>query len=229
MRVSELAELAGVTVRTVRYYHQVGALPEPPRRSNGYRDYTADHLVTLLRISQLTSSGLSLAQAGAVAADSGSSFTEEALDEVDRALEAKIAALTEQRKRLARARSGDHIGLSRAAAAMSLTPADTPVAIVIAHLYRHHPQTDVLADALDDPQVRPALASLQERFDAIDETTTDGELAQLMAQAQSLVAEVADGLPSLTEGQLEVILDLADGDLNDRQKDFMRREVRPPS
>lgn len=229
MRVKELAELAGVTVRTIRYYHQVGALPEPSRQSNGYRDYTADHLVALLRISQLTSSGLSLAQAGAAVAGSDSSFTEEALDDVDRALEAKIAALTEQRERLARARSGHHIGLSRAAAALSLAPADIPVAIVIAHLYRHHPQTEVLADALDDPQMQPAFASLQERFDAIDETTTDGELAHLMAQAQSLVAEVADELPSLTEEQLEVILDLAEGDLNDRQKDFMRREVRPPS
>lgn len=117
MRISELAELAGVTVRTVRYYHQTGALPEPPRRSNGYRDYTADHLVALLRISQLTSSGLSLAQAGIVAADSDSSSAEEALDDVDRALETKIAALTEQRERLARARAGHHVGLSRSSCA----------------------------------------------------------------------------------------------------------------
>lgn len=229
MRIAELAELAGVTVRTIRYYHQVGALPEPPRRSNGYRDYTADHLVALLRISQLTSSGLSLAQAGAVAADSGSSSTEEALDEVDRVLEAKIAALTEQRERLARARAGRHVGLSRAAAALSLTSADIPVAIAIAHLYRDHPQIDVFADALLDPQMRSALARLQEGFDAIDETTTDCELCQLMAQAQTLVSEVADGLPALTEEQLQVILDLAERDLNDRQKDFMRIETGPPS
>ncbi|MGC2941303.1 MULTISPECIES: MerR family transcriptional regulator [unclassified Brevibacterium] len=85
MRISELAELAGVTVRTVRYYHQVGVLAEPPRQSNGYRDYRADHLVTLLRIGQLTDSGLSLAQAGAMAADcDSSSSADEALDEVDK-------------------------------------------------------------------------------------------------------------------------------------------------
>lgn len=100
---------------------------------------------------------------------------------------------------------------------------------MIAHLYRHDPQTEVFADALHDPQMRSALVSLQERFDAIDETTTDGELGQLMAQAQSLVAEVADGMPSLTDEQLQVILDLAEHDLNDRQKDFMRSETRPPS
>ncbi|MGO2860524.1 MAG: MerR family transcriptional regulator [Brevibacterium sp.] len=229
MRISELAELAGVTVRTVRYYHQVGVLAEPPRQSNGYRDYSADHLVTLLRIGQLTDSGLSLAQAAAMAADCGSSSADEALDEVDKALEAKIAALTEQRERLARSRAGDHVGLSRAAAALSLTPADTPVAIVIAHLYRHQPQAESFAEALQDPQIRSALASLQDRFDAIDETTPDDELHRLMARAQSLVAGVTDGLPSLTEDQLQVILDLAEHDLNDRQKDFMRLEIEPPS
>lgn len=228
MRISELAELAGVTVRTVRYYHQVGVLAEPPRQSNGYRDYRADHLVTLLRIGQLTDSGLSLAQAGAMAADCDSS-SDKALDEVDKALEAKIAVLTEQRERLARSRAGDHVGLSRAAAALSLTPADTPVAIVIAHLYRHHPQAESFAEALQDPQIRSALASLQERFDAIDETTTDDELHRLMAQAQSLVAGVTDGLPPLTDDQMQVILDLAEHDLNDRQKDFMRIETEPPS
>lgn len=229
MRISELAELAGVTVRTVRYYHQAGALPEPPRRPNGYRDYTADHLVSLLRISQLTDSGLSLAQAGAVAADSDSPSTEEALDEVDRALEAKITDLTAQRERLARARAGRHVGLSRAAAALSLTPADVPVAIALAHLYRDHPQIDAFADALDDPQMRSALVRLQERFDAIDENTGDGELEELMEQAQSLVDEVAGGLPSLTEEQVQVILDLAERELNDRQKDFMRIESGPQS
>ena len=36
------------------WWSSSGALPEPPRRSNGYRDYAADHLVALLRISQLT-------------------------------------------------------------------------------------------------------------------------------------------------------------------------------
>ncbi|MFI9485381.1 MerR family transcriptional regulator [Promicromonospora sp. NPDC052451] len=221
MRISELAQLAGVTVRTIRYYHQAGVLPEPPRRPNGYRDYTADHLVAVLRINQLTDSGLTLAQAGVVAASSGSS-ADEVLDDADRALGVKITALTEQRERLARARAGHHVGLSTAAAALSLTPADTPVAIVIAHLYREHPQSDVLVEALHDPQKRSVLASLQERFEAIDESTTDGELDQLMAQAQAQFAEAPDGMPPLTEEQFQVLLDLAEHQLNDRQKSFLR-------
>lgn len=86
MRSAELAELAGVTIRTIRYYHQAGALPEPPRTSNGYRDYSAEHLVAVLKIRQLTSSGLSLAQAGEVA---HRAVDDAALDEIDRALEAQ--------------------------------------------------------------------------------------------------------------------------------------------
>ena len=100
---------------------------------------------------------------------------------------------------------------------------------MVAHLYRHQPQAERFTEALQDPQIRSALASLQERFDAIDETASDDELHQLMAQAQSLVAGAADGLPPLTDDQMQVILDLAEHDLNDRQKDFMRIETEPPS
>ncbi|MGC5617667.1 MerR family transcriptional regulator [Georgenia sp. Z1491] len=106
MRISELAELAGVTVRAVRYYHQMGALEEPPRGSNGYRDYTADHLVALLRISQLTSSGLSLAQAGVLAAEPGSSSTEEELDEAARARACQVVCVRGPGQRWGLIRSG---------------------------------------------------------------------------------------------------------------------------
>ncbi|HJF65313.1 MAG TPA: MerR family DNA-binding transcriptional regulator [Slackia equolifaciens] len=41
MRSKEVAEFAGVTVRTLRHYHQLGILPEPPRSANGYREYGA--------------------------------------------------------------------------------------------------------------------------------------------------------------------------------------------
>lgn len=227
MRISELAELAGLTVRTIRYYHQIGVLAEPPRRSNGYREYSADHLVALLRIAQLTGSGLTLAQAGDVARGSDPSSAEEALDAVDRSLEARIAVLAGQRERLARARAGGHVGLSRAAAALSLHPVDVPIAIAIAHLYRDHPQIDVLAAALRDPERRAGFRRLQERFEALDGTTTDEELAELLAAARSHVAGIGDGLPALTDGQLQVILDLADHDLTERQRDFLRRSIAP--
>ncbi|GAA3888193.1 MerR family transcriptional regulator [Streptomyces sedi] len=231
MRVGELAELAGVTVRTVRYYHQVGALPAPPRRSNGYGDYTVDHLVALLRIRQLTASGLSLTQAAGVVADSGagagsgsgSGSAEEVLDEVDRALEARIAALTEQRRRLAQARSGRHVGLSRLAAALTVRPTDIPLATLIAHLYADVPQADPLADALLTPESRAALVSLQKRFDAIDESSPDSALDALADEVRRLVAALPSDLPPVPEERNRLVLTLAERDLNERQRELVRR------
>ncbi len=43
MRISEVARLAGVTVKTVRYYESVGIVT-PVRLSNGYREYTEHDL-----------------------------------------------------------------------------------------------------------------------------------------------------------------------------------------
>ena len=35
--ISQLARHAGVTIRAVRHYHQIGLLPEPERDASGYR------------------------------------------------------------------------------------------------------------------------------------------------------------------------------------------------
>lgn len=58
----ELAELAGTTVRAVRHYHEVGLLDEPERRTNGYKQYDAAHLVRLRRIKHLRDLGFSLVE-----------------------------------------------------------------------------------------------------------------------------------------------------------------------
>ena len=62
MKSNELAKLAGVTVRTLRHYHAIGLLDEPPRQANGYRDYRPQDLLRVLRIRQLASLGFPLDQ-----------------------------------------------------------------------------------------------------------------------------------------------------------------------
>jgi DNA-binding transcriptional MerR regulator len=42
MRIGELAQAAGVTVDTIRYYERIGVIPGARRASNGYRDYAPD-------------------------------------------------------------------------------------------------------------------------------------------------------------------------------------------
>jgi Cd(II)/Pb(II)-responsive transcriptional regulator len=47
MRIGELAKRAAIKVDTIRYYEKAGLLPPPPRRLNGYRDYSSSHLERL--------------------------------------------------------------------------------------------------------------------------------------------------------------------------------------
>jgi DNA-binding transcriptional MerR regulator len=58
----EIAQLAGTTVRAVRYYHQVGLLKEPLRCRNGDEQDGVNHLVRTVRIRRLTELGFSLEQ-----------------------------------------------------------------------------------------------------------------------------------------------------------------------
>lgn len=58
--ISELAKIAGVSVRTLRYYDQIGLL-SPIRQENDYRSYGDAEVHKLQRIMLLRSCGLSLA------------------------------------------------------------------------------------------------------------------------------------------------------------------------
>jgi DNA-binding transcriptional MerR regulator len=57
--VEELAERAGVSRRTVRYYVQRGLLPPPLGLGRG-NHYTEAHLVTLVRVRELQEEGVPL-------------------------------------------------------------------------------------------------------------------------------------------------------------------------
>lgn len=113
MRSSELAQMAGVTVRTLRHYHKMGLLPEPPRRENGYREYPTAAAARLMRIKNLTSLGFPLERikamldaedAARLQAGEGDPAlaVEQALDELDAQLKARIADLQNQRRIIAR-------------------------------------------------------------------------------------------------------------------------------
>src|SRR6185369_10370734 len=60
--IGQLADYAGVTTKTVRVYHAKGLLPEPGRDSSGYRRYTAQHAVELIKIRTLADAGVPLAR-----------------------------------------------------------------------------------------------------------------------------------------------------------------------
>src|SRR5438552_17195221 len=62
--IKELAELGGVTRRTVRYYVQRGLLPTPLGTGRGPH-YTPAHLERLIHIRQLQESGVPLGELAA--------------------------------------------------------------------------------------------------------------------------------------------------------------------
>src|SRR3569832_365027 len=59
--VAELAELGGVTRRTVRYYVLRGLLPPPTGTGRG-NHYSQEHLDALLKIVELQRAGVALAE-----------------------------------------------------------------------------------------------------------------------------------------------------------------------
>ena len=60
MRIGELAEKAGVTPRTIRYYEDLGLLSPSEREGKGFRYYTEVELARLRKIDALKALGLSL-------------------------------------------------------------------------------------------------------------------------------------------------------------------------
>jgi DNA-binding transcriptional MerR regulator len=60
MRIGELAEEAGVTPRTIRYYESLGLLGPSEREGHGFRYYTETELTRLKKIDALKQLGLRL-------------------------------------------------------------------------------------------------------------------------------------------------------------------------
>jgi DNA-binding transcriptional MerR regulator len=105
VKIGEVANAAGVTVDTVRFYERVGVLPAPARTESGYRDYEAGTIERIKLTRELQGLGFTLTDAvDALAAhDAGGATCESeqwrlqaVLDRVD----AKIAELNTLRGRI---------------------------------------------------------------------------------------------------------------------------------
>lgn len=103
MNSAQLAHRAGVSVRTLRHYHQIGILAEPPRLANGYRHYGNHDLIHVLRIKRLSALGIPLSSMTELVA--GDTSGNGLLDELDRELESAIIRLNQQRQMVSRVRS----------------------------------------------------------------------------------------------------------------------------
>jgi MerR family copper efflux transcriptional regulator len=62
MRIGELAELAGISTKAIRYYEQVGILAPPARTPSGYRSYDQRALGRLEFVRAAQAVGLTLGE-----------------------------------------------------------------------------------------------------------------------------------------------------------------------
>jgi DNA-binding transcriptional MerR regulator len=110
LTIGQLAAYAGVTVRAVRHYHQIGLLPEPERDASGYRRYGATAVVSLIKIRTLASTGVPLSQIGQMLEADASTFAA-AVQRIDNELRDEIERLETSRKQIAQLAAGDSLAL----------------------------------------------------------------------------------------------------------------------
>ena len=214
MKSSEIAKLAGVSVRTLRHYHAIDLLPEPPRGENGYRDYGAGDLVRLLRIKRLSSLGFSLSRISEVLdemdahlAEAAGPNADEALDELDRELALQIERLQEQRRTIALLKREQldpdlPVRFARAAKALIGNAYDTlPVrsgdrdALLIAgHLYTEEDIVELerTVSALGEKGLIEDLHNIQTMFDELPPDATDADIDRVIDAAMEMLDPVID-------------------------------------
>lgn len=109
--IGQLAAYAGVTIKAVRHYHKRGLLEEPPRDSSGYRRYTAQHAIELVKIKTLAEAGVPLARIKELFTAEPDRFGA-AMAEIDRNLQERARELRRTRERVARLSAGDRLFVS---------------------------------------------------------------------------------------------------------------------
>ncbi len=234
LSVKEIAEIAGVTPRTVRHYHSIGVLPEPPRDGSGYRRYGGKEVIELVRITRLRALGMSLPQIAqrVGAADSDDVSLTDALGALADEFDAEIGRLVITRDRLrelARSETFDQPAeaLTRALQDQGvLRPAEhlrTGERWAAAVLDALHPEgmPGVLAQAsglFGDSTVLAALRPLRRRLRNLGPRSPDAKIAELAADvAAVLPAGDADGPFDL--GLVDLLLT---DRLNPAQQRFMQ-------
>jgi len=133
--IGEVAERAGVSVDTVRYYERRRLLPTAPRTANGYRLFTSEAIERLLFIKQAQELGFSLDEIGALLANNGHN---ECL-RVHDLITVKLVELDERLERMRGFRGKLKHYLAECEAELKKHPdsAECPVMVEIAHAKRN--------------------------------------------------------------------------------------------
>lgn len=245
MRSNEVAKLAGVTVRTLRHYHQLGLLSEPPRRANGYRDYSPADVARVLRIKRLAALGFPLSRIGDVLEEmdaEGHATSASALDELDRELALEIERLQEQRRTIAELRA-EHLDpdlpvrfarilrmLSGVDTLADARPSDRTALIVAGHLYDDEAlgELERVVERIANENLAEAMERLDEKLCALAPDAPEQERATLAAESLETLVPViacfdaANWLRPATDRE-RFLDEIAFADYNEAQQDVYGR------
>ncbi|MFJ6465153.1 MerR family DNA-binding transcriptional regulator [Streptomyces sp. NPDC091387] len=103
--IGQLARYVGVSVKTIRVYHDKGLLPEPGRDASGYRRYGARDAIELIKVRTLAEAGVPLARIRQLRSATDEEFRQ-ALREIDGELTDRIRGLRATQGRLGRLAAG---------------------------------------------------------------------------------------------------------------------------
>ncbi|TFD92102.1 MerR family transcriptional regulator [Cryobacterium lactosi] len=184
----EIAELAGTSVNTVRYYHRSGLLDEPGRTSNGYKQYGARHLVRLLQVRRLRDLGVPLAQIETVGFGGGPPTA--ALLAIDADLTASIERLQRTRAEIRATLDGSSaidVPSGFEDVASRLSDPDRSLLLVYSRLYNESAMTDVKRMIESEPEPDGASA-------AFDTLPADADDATRQLVAETLAPKIAQHL-----------------------------------
>ena len=253
MRSSEVAKLAGVSVRTLRHYHSLGLLVEPERLPNGYRNYTTADLARLLRIKRLASLGFPLARIGEILNDmdaaseelsdeKAGSVTTAALDELDRDLALQIENLKQQRQIIAQLKA-ERLSpdvpirfarilqsLAQLKGSEELSSYSRTVLVLVGHLYNEVELDELerVIDVLQDVSITKSLEELDARCAALEPDASAAMRDQFVEDALVVLTPLIAQCDAVNwtneETERDRILDSAASEgLNSAQLDVIKR------
>ena len=241
MHSNEVAKLAGVTVRTLRHYHQLGLLSEPPRQANGYRDYSPADVARVLRIKRLAGLGFPLSRIGDVLDEmdaEGNATSASALDELDRELALEIECLQEQRRTIAELRAMEQrFEVARILRMLSgvdtladARAADRTALIVAGHLYDDEAlgELERVVERISSENLVEAMEELDRRLGALTPDAPERERATLAEDSLAALTPViacfdtANWLRPPTDRE-QFLDEIAFADYNEAQQDVYGR------
>ncbi len=219
---SGIARIAGVSVRTVRYYHEIGLLPVPDRAANGYKSYGVVHLARLIRIRRLVGLGFSLATIAEM--DAAGPHAEQAFRLLDAELGERIRELQAARAELSdvfahEVGSGLPPGFTTEEVPADLTEADRSLLTVLGTLL---PGT---AQGLRQWVLEPVGEAVDAEFDQLPVDASEAvrvDLAHRMVPAARAAREYAPNTPVSDQGSRDVGTALRDA-YNAAQMDVLIR------